>query len=70
MSATQKTITLTTVQMDFVIENYGKLSVAEIARKIGETKSKVYCNYRVYKNNMNKIDEEIFDSSETKNWII
>ena len=52
MSASQKVITLTDKQMDCVIEHYGKLSVSEIAYKIGETKSKVYCNYRVYKKNI------------------
>lgn len=70
MSASQKVITLTDKQMDCVIEHYGKLSVSEIAYKIGETKSKVYCNYRVYKKNINKVDEALFNLSENKNWIV
>lgn len=70
MPLSKNLIPLTDEKMGYIIENYGKISVPEIARKIGETKDRVYWNYRVYKNKKNKIDQEFFNSSEEKNWII
>ncbi len=43
----QKNITLTKEQVDYINENFGKISLIQMARNLGVDYNKVHCNARL-----------------------